>query len=419
MAAAVIFPPQYNTWVPPACGESFTDLAFGTLIKRISDARATIDTTNSVRKLTSIEPEYATMSPWNCDQSFFLLIHDSYFGLYSRAGVYLGPLPFEISASSEPRWSRSNPALFYYHVDNQLRSYDITSKTVRALRSFAEYDSVIREKRISGKGEGDLSFDGDHIALCGDDRFVFVYQISADTKLDELDTQGHPFDSLYITKNGVLISWGAKGLPVDLSKPSYCGIELFDYNMQFQYQVTNSNGHKDVCLDVDGSPVLVWTNSDEAGADLACPNGVQKINLVTRVRTCLLPLDWSLSVHISAPDCAGYVFVDTEAPSNPDETAWKPYTNELLKVALDGSGTRRLAHHRSRKAGGGYNWQPKVTCSRDGSRLLYASNMAAKGECGDYADTYMIALDGIAPALIPRTLEQRVSVLETLAGVTR
>jgi len=90
--------------------------------------------------------------------------------------------------------------------------------------------------------------------------------------------------------------------------------------------------------------------------------------------------------------------VDTEAPRDPDPSsnAWKPYTNEILRVKLDGSEVVRLAHHRSRPVNS-YNWQPKLSISRDGSRLAFMSNFDLQKIDGlpqEYGDTYVMTLDG-------------------------
>jgi hypothetical protein len=176
----------------------------------------------------------------------------------------------------------------------------------------------------------------------------------------------------------------------------YSGIELFDINMNFQRQVAHAGGHMDVTRDTNGDEVLVWTNSNDATPIPNCNNGIVKIRLADATQTCLAQLDWSLAVHISAPDGNGSVFVDTEAPANPDPagSGWVAYTDEILQVKLDGSGVTRLAHHRSRPSSS-YVWQPKLSSSRDGSRLLYASNFdmaAIQGYASDYADTYLIVV---------------------------
>ena len=65
-----------------------------------------------------------------------------------------------------------------------------------------------------------------------------------------------------------------------------------------------------------------------------------------------------------------------------------------MQVKLDGSGVIRWAHHRSRPLNS-YNWQPKLSISRDGTRLLYASDFdlqAIDGYTAEYSDTYMIVL---------------------------
>src|SRR4029078_6169357 len=78
----------------------------------------------------------------------------------------------------------------------------------------------------------------------------------------------------------------------------------------------------------------------------------------------------------------------------PGTSAWAPYTNELLQVKLDGSAVTRWTHHRSRPLNS-YNYQPKATVSRDGTRLLFASNYNLQSIYNDpteYSDTYLIVM---------------------------
>jgi len=119
-----------------------------------------------------------------------------------------------------------------------------------------------------------------------------------------------------------------------------------------------------------------------------------KVRLANAQQTCLRTLDWNLAVHISAPDGSGWVFVETYAPGNPapGSPAWTPYTNEVLQVKLDGAETRRLFHHRSRPVNS-YGYQPRVTVSRDGTRLAFTSNYnlaAILGYSNDYTDAFFV-----------------------------
>jgi hypothetical protein len=385
--------PNYDSFIPPVMGASYVDPVFGTTIKRVSDAMRTPNAAGG-GYLDWIENEYSTMSAFNSDNSRFILVHQSYFGLYDGTGFYMSDLPLEIIASSEPRWSRKDTSTLYYHSANQLKSYNISTGGTSVVHTFSEYSS------ISGNGEMDISFDGDHFVFAGDNEFIFVYQISTDQKFAVFDTGSQPFDSMYITPdNHVIVSWYTVGTA------RYTGQELFDINMNFLRQVGHADGHKDVARDANGDEVLIWTNSDDPQPILNCQNGIVKIRLADATESCLLQLNWSLAVHISAPDGNGTVFVDTEAPSNPEpgSSAWVPYTSELLQVNLDGSGATRLAHHRSRPVNS-YNWEPKVSTSRDGARLLFASNYDLsniEGYSTQYSDTYMMVLNGATVAATP------------------
>src|SRR4051812_3904449 len=77
----VLAPPDYSTFQPPAKGGSYTDPVFGTAIKRISNAMTTKDA-GSGGSVTTIGPEYSTMSPFNMDNTRLLIQHFSYFALY-------------------------------------------------------------------------------------------------------------------------------------------------------------------------------------------------------------------------------------------------------------------------------------------------------------------------------------------------
>jgi len=375
--------PNYDTFTPPASGQSFTDPVFGTPIKRLSDAPRLADAASG-GNLTWVLNEYATMSAFNHDNTRLILLHNSYFGLYDGSGVFVRNLPFEIHAGSEPRWSRTNSSVIYYINGNRLKQYDVSNGATSVVHTFSEYGS------ISGRGESDICFDGSHFVLVGDGRHIFVYTVSTDTKGPVLDTGGRAFDSVYITPDdNVTVSWMQTGTA------RYAGVELFDRNMVFRRQVMRSGGHMDVTRDATGAEVIVWTNSNDP-APIPCDNGIVKVRLSDGQQTCLRTLDWSLAPHISCPDSSGWCFVGTYAPSEPSPTSWPAYTNELLQVKLDGSEVRRLAHHRSRRRND-YNYQPKASVSRDGTRLVFASNHNLQNILGyptEYSDAFLITVAG-------------------------
>jgi len=393
-AGGVELPTNYNSFQPPGVGGSYVDPVFGSTVTRISNAMGTANADGG-GYLTWITDEYPTMTPFNSDNSKIILVHQSYFGLYEGTGSYIRDLPLEITSSSEPRWSRANNHTIYYVHGNQFKTYDISSDATNIVHTFSEYSA------ISGMGESDISYDGDHFVFAGNGRYVFVYQISTDTKGPAFDTGGVAFDSVYITpKNNVIISW------IQTGTIRSTGQELFDTNMNFLRQVGRADGHKDVTLDTNGDEVLVWTNSNDPQP--ICNNGIVKIKLANGLQTCLASFDWSLAVHISAPDNSGFVYVETYAPSNPDPpSGWMAYTNELLQIKLDGSQVLRLAHHRSRPfEANTYNWQPKMSTSRDGSRVVYGSDYDLQlidGLAVQYSDVYLILVGSPSTSTPPPT----------------
>jgi hypothetical protein len=383
---AVVRPVTYDVLVPPAVGESYLDPAFGTAIRRISDARHQPDAYNA-RNLDFIAHEYSTMSPFNQDDSRLLLVHQSYFALYDGEGRYLRDLP--IPATSEPRWSRTDPNVLYDVFRNEIWRWDAAADAWTRVRAFAEYSTV------HGRGESDICFDGDHLVLVGDDHDIFVYEISTDTKGPALDATGHGFDNVHIAPGDqVVVTWYETG------EGPLSGVELYDRDMRFQRQLAPVGGHMDVGRDVDGQAVALWINAADPQAPAGCQNGVVKIRLADGQRTCVLPLGWGMAAHVSAPDAGEWFFVSTYAPDDPVLGAWRRYTGEVLQVRLDGSEVRRLAHHRSRPFGG-YWYMPRASVSHDGRRLVYTSNFGLQSLLGfdsSYCDVYLIDLAAAAPA---------------------
>jgi hypothetical protein len=381
----VYMPPNFFGWLPPPVGGTQTDPVFGSTIKRISNALGTPDVAAGSGALTFVMTEYSTMSPFNSDNSHLLIVHQSYYALYDGSGRYLRDLPLEVKGDSEPRWSRRDPNELYYIAGNQLKRHNIATRQTAVVRAFSEYTT------ISGRGESDICFDGDHFVLVGDHHQIFVYEISTDTKGPVLDTQGlGGFDNVYITPDdNVLVGWYASG------GGRYHGIELYDRNMSFRRQVAPAIGHMDVTRDVDGWEVALWINAGDVNPPPDCQNGLVKIRLFDGRRTCLITFDWSLAHHVAAPDGNGWVFVSTYSPGDLGPlTRWPAYANELLQIRLDGSEVRRLAHHRSRPFND-YNFTPRMAVSRDGTRIVFSSNYGLQGLFSapeKYSDAYLLGL---------------------------
>lgn len=387
---SILVPTNYLTFQPPVKGGSYTDAVFGTAIKRISDSMHTTSA-SSGGMATTISHEYSTMSPFNIDNTRLLLGHLSYFALYDGSGNFLKnlwPSP-GILGSAEPRWSKTDPNVLYYVSGNRLMKYNIGTDVAATIHTFSEYSA------ISGKGESDISHDGNHFVFSGDSRYVFVYEISSDTKGPVLDAGSGKFDDLYITpNNNVIVGYYATG------SSRFNGMELYDRNMNFLRQITHVLGHQDVTMD-GGEEVLIWANGADPNPQVSCNAGIVKVRLSDAKQTCVwTQTTWNSAYHISAPDNSGWFFVETYNPVDVIPPAgWDAQTNEILQVKLDGSEVRRLLHHRSRPLNG-YTYQPKVSVSHDGTKLVFASNFGLQKQLAyptEYSDEYLVDLSVASP----------------------
>jgi hypothetical protein len=71
---------------------------------------------------------------------------------------------------------------------------------------------------------------------------------------------------------------------------------------------------------------------------------------------------------------------------------WLPYEQEIIAMNVVTSEVRRYAHHRSRGLSSSYYAQPRISCSWDGSIILWTSNYNRQlPPDNDYADMYGMA----------------------------
>jgi len=109
--------------------------------------------------------------------------------------------------------------------------------------------------------------------------------------------------------------------------------------------------------------------------------------------------DGHLSAVSKGPN-QDWVFADIETfsddpfgtPGTPfTPAAWAPYEQEIVAINVTTLEVRRYAHHRSRGlvagAGNNYYAQPRISCSWDGSVVLWTSNFNIASPVG-YADLY-------------------------------
>lgn len=300
--------------------------------------------------------EYSSVCPFNCDNTALLLQKPGgEVWIFYADGAGGWALPSPINHASQCRWDRKNPRRLYYIYLNELRWFDTGDfANWGIVRKFSEFPNV------SGMGESDISQDGDHFVLCSG-RNIFVYEVSTDRKLLEAGWPS-PFTDLYVTPdNNILVS-----------EPD--GVYLRAGTVISKGRLTPKRGHMDVTRDSNGDECLIWANADEKDHLAGFPNGIIKIRLADGTQTGLLSLGWSpkggpesMACHISCQD-NGPALVSTYG-KDPDVQ----YSNELLLVALDGSGLQHYFGKHGSDASD-YSGQPKASVSHDGSRFVYTAN---------------------------------------------
>lgn len=379
-------PKNYTNFTPPAVGESFKDSAFGTSITRLS---------NGAKQLNdAVHHEYATMSPFNSDNSRILLLTDKDgFMVVDFNGKITASTPeVNIGGRMEPRWSLDEPNIFYFHDENHLMAFDVETRQKKIIHTFSQFKSI-----NFGGGESDISEDGDHLIIVGDESQVGVYSIRKNQLGSTLKLKGKTFDYFDLTPdNNVIARWGATG------KDRFQGFELFDRQMKFKRQIVTFGAHADRARDLNGEEVLVMLASNDPAPAKGCEsNGIEKIRLSDSKKTCLLPLNWNSEVHISANGRNPWVLVSTTdnrtGTANPPaqlfpdwKNRWMKNYNELILVRMDGSVIRSLAHHRSRSMDN-YWHTPRAAISRDGAYAVFDSNFGIQ-PIPNYTDTYLVIL---------------------------
>lgn len=415
---AVHLPPNYDTFTPPPAGQSYVDPVFGCTVVRVTDGSREQLSDGSHPGLMN---SYSTVSPLNAsDTLLFVLASDGTWSVRGTNGSVVVPNSNMPNFSGHPVWDASNGNVFYYAVNNNLFSGTINGSSVggSVQHTFSEYSA------ITSMDMADLSEDGDHIALVGQNSNgtmdVFVWSISQKAKTSVYRTvctgsvagSGQPgcLHKLQLTANNLLsIQFNNDGTGNEQ------GVRLWNGSTLVHLQ--NNTGHYDTGNDLNGNPVFVSLNNSYtlSGVSNPCPSGwgldvAQLTNLSSAV--CLLdnvPY-WHISYRGGASQpWIALSFFDSRTPGPEfftndsnyrtiSTSNWQLYEDEIVAAKVDGSGVYRLAHARSRSMES-YWAQPHAAISRDGKYIIFSSDMAHPNGCpanmhvaNDCSDIYMIKI---------------------------
>lgn len=400
----VHIPTNWDSFVAPEKGKSYVDPVFGCTVTRLTDSskeETLWDGTHS-----SFMHYYSTLSALSADDSLLLIT--------SNAGTWrvkdtkgndvvpVGKMP--AMNNGHPVWDASDGNVFYYASGKTLYKAAVRENAVKKteLHTFKEYRGIV------SPDAADLSQDGDHIALVGQNPDntldVFVWSLSKGAKTSVYTTtckidgdvtgtqQPGCIHKLLLTPDNLpAIAFAKDGSDAEQ------GARLWDGQKLERLQDTTD--HMDTGYDLKGNPVFVESGNGHytRGFTNPCAGGwgidVRELHDTSR-SSCLL--DKLGNYHVSyrggaSQPWVALSFCDTRKPGpelfknspgsqEPSPGNWDVYEDEIVLARVDGGAIYRLAHERSRSAEN-YWAQPHGAISRDGKYVVFASNMAYPNGC--------------------------------------
>jgi len=421
----LIHPPsKWDTFTPPATGQSYIDPAFGCTVKRITNG--SLEETFSDGTHPSLVHYYSTLSPLNATDTMLLIVsNDGAWRVRDINGKIV------VSAANMPTrnagglllWDAVNGSIFYYTRANILYKAVIRGNSVEpvALQTFSEYSAII------SPDSADVSQDGDHIALAGRNPNntidIFVWSLSQRTKTSVYTT------SCKVTGSSVT-STGQPGClhKLQLTASNLLSIQFVEdghgpeqglrlWNGKTLLSLQDATNHYDTGYDMRGNAVLIAVDNGATltGVGNPCPSGWGlDVRLINNFSSAFCLLDKQPSWHISYRGDASQPwlaisFFDTRKPgpefftTNPDYQTpilgnWQLYEDEIVVARVDGAALYRLAQARSRSMED-YWAQPHAAISRDGKYVVFTSNMAYPNGCpagmhdrNQCSDVYLIKI---------------------------
>jgi hypothetical protein len=401
---AVHIPTNYTTFTPPAEGQGYVDPVFGCTVQRVTNS--SVDETDSAGAHLGLTHFYSTVTALNATDNL-LFVSGSDGSLRIRdinSNVVVPKNNMPAMNNGNPLWDAVVGTVFYYTLNNVLYKGTISGNAVvsTALHTFTQYGG------INSPAAPDLSQDGDHIALVGQNpnntMDFFVWSLSLQTQTSRYTTActvsggvtgtNEPgcLHKLQLSANNLLvIQFAGDGTGTEQ------GLRLWNGSSLVHLQ--DFTNHTDLGLDLNGNPVYLESGNSTtlSGISNPCPSGWgldarQQNNVQSAV--CLLDNQpsWHVSYRGSASQpWSALSFFDTRSPGpewfnsdpnfqSPSSSNWVLYEDELILAKIDGSQVYRLAHARSRSLED-YGAQPHAAISRDGKYVVFDSNMAYPNGC--------------------------------------
>lgn len=397
-------PADWDSFKAPSSGQSYKDATFGCQITRLTDG-STEETLSDGRHL-DFSHGYSTFSPLSADDTLLWIeagngtsrIRDI------RGKIIVPSDSMPARNSGHAVWDAVDGKSFYYARGNKLYRGTVEGRGVKTamLHTFTEYQGVV------SPDHADLSQDGDHLALIGQNpdnsMDIFVWSIKSKIKAStyrtactvsgEITGTGQPgcMHKLLLTANNLpLIAFVDSGPGVEQ------GLRLWDGHSLAHIQ--DGTNHADTGYDLSGNSIFIASNNKTtlAGLSNPCPSGWGlDVRQLARLADAVCLLDKQPCWHVSyrgglEQPWSAISFCDTRKTGPefyrtdpryeaPTAANWQLYEDEIMLARIDGKATYRVAYARSRSEEG-YADEPRAAISRDGKYIVFTSDMAHPDGC--------------------------------------
>lgn len=369
-------PKPLNAIPAPGYLESYVDPVFGTKVTRITGMPGDpIPGVPGKRWPEVARHGYSKRPAWNADGSLLALEYCDWLMLDGRS---YRPL-FVPNLPGECRWHPLEPNRMVFVNNDSIGVFDVRTGVAEVVERFPEYSGL----RI-GPGEGNLSADGNRLAVAGkrDGRLVgFAFDLKRVIKHPDIDfcrvglkvkSDGVPvyMDWTSISAGGeFVVVNGNMDAPVDNGRDGADRTLVFDLNGRQVTEMWTEYGrpsHYDMTVDDAGDEVAVGVSKSPPDQ-----GRVIKRRLRDGKVTVLTPGGYASHTSTRNTKRPGWAYVSYQVRGER-----MPYRDELVAVKLDGSLTvERLAHLHTNKTD--YVTEAHGVPSPDGRKALWATNWGA------------------------------------------
>jgi hypothetical protein len=375
-----------STMNRPQKGTNVQDPDFLTTLQRVTDK-------SDGYYGPGIENQYATVDPENSDGSLIILrANNGGWFLYNPSTCQMiKEVITDWSQEPDPIWDQSDPKVFYYVWNTELRSYNVDTDAFAITHDFKQEFPGATFVDTHSYGTPSLGR-----------RYWCLMVKDADWNVISVIVYDRTLDAIVGQKSSGFPDV-VRGAGMDMSG-NHCVINFENITYAQAYTrdfstLTNlpdgSNGHNDLALTADGTDVLVYQNVRTDYIALA--------DLNTGIETPLLHIPFEINpdigLHFSgnASKTPGWVLVSTYGAKNPppgEQPSWMDCQLFMLELKTNPR-VWRIAHtqsYTSRFYTGEKNFfaEAFATINDKGTKIYWGSNWRKYTQ--DYTDTYQITL---------------------------